>query len=1098
MADTMVWAGQPSVEDSEHGTADNDRRGGWARRVAIIAGLLGFVLAAAVPFLPVRQEAASVDWPQAANAVNVESPLLSYAPLDLSMQVPCSALTALAASGGTVLSTIPRQSADVERYGLVVKVVADTAERPGRVDVVSRNTLLWSAPLSAVRDQACGLAIDISAANATVSVTGGGPTDSGKVTAGDLRPQVVGVFTELTGAVPQGMRVHIAVDSRFSTSPTPLKLAVIVLCLIATGAALVALHQLDRLDGRRTRRFLPQRWWRLRPTDWVVFATLLVWHFIGANTSDDGYILGMARASQSSGYMSNYYRWFSVDEGPFYTPYTDIISWLARISTVSPWVRLPTLAVAVLTWWVISREILPRLGNVFRRNKIAVWTAALVFLAFWLPYNNGLRAEPYVACGVVLTWVSVERAIATRRLLPAALAVIIAALTLTVAPSGLICIGALLAGARSLTPVLLRRAKDVGYLALLLPLLAAGFVILTIVFADRTLGAALEMFYVHNRIGPGDTWFAEYLRYQYLIQPNGDGWLTRRFGVFVMLLGLVVCAATMLRRGGHIPGTAPGPSRRVVGITLAAMVLLMFSPTKWNHQFGVFAGLATCVAALTAVAVGPAVMRPLRNRALVAAAVFFALALTFTAANGYWYASAWGNPWWDKPPSFHGKGFSTGFFGLSVLALLVAGWFHIRPESRPRPDSPAGRIMRTPVLAVTAAAMVVFMLLSFAKAAVAQYPSYSLAQSNAAAAVSGGCGMADKVLVEPDTNASMLRPLSGDVGTALGRTESTGFGPNGVAPVLVSDEVESTTGRANSVSSDPDQLRDAAKSAGSGSDTSHGSGINGSTVSLPFGLDPATTPVLGSYHDGDQTPASLISDWYRLPNEVNGSRGQIVAIAVAGRIHSVDAEGVVHQGQNLELEYGRSQPNGEVTALGRTVPIDIGPSPMWRNLRVPLNRLPGDADVVRLVGEDKDLSRDQWFAVTPPRVPQTKTLNSLLGSKTPVLLDWAVGLHFPCQNLVPTHDGVSDLPRYRILPDRNGATITNLWEAHDGGGPLGWTQLLFTSRQLPSYLDEKWNRDWGSIEQFVPIDATAEPARVTVDQVRRSGAWAPPHTILDW
>ncbi|MBF6096418.1 arabinosyltransferase domain-containing protein, partial [Nocardia cyriacigeorgica] len=94
---------------------------------------------------------------------------------------------------------------------------------------------------------------------------------------------------------------------------------------------------------------------------------------------------------------------------------------------------------------------------------------------------------------------------------------------------------------------------------------------------------------------------------------------------------------TMLRRGGHIPGTAAGPSRRIIGITFGAMVLMMFAPTKWNHQFGVFAGLAACAAALAAVAVSAKVMRPVRNRALFAAAVFFTLAMSFVAANGYWY-----------------------------------------------------------------------------------------------------------------------------------------------------------------------------------------------------------------------------------------------------------------------------------------------------------------------------------------------------------------------------------------------------------------------------------------------------------------------------
>ncbi|WP_316573336.1 arabinosyltransferase domain-containing protein [Nocardia canadensis] len=1078
MVETIVRPGHPPEDVSD--SARRARPDRWVRVVAIVAALVGVLSAIAIPFLPVRVDTATVAWPQRGATTSIESPLVAYAPAELTATVPCAALSALAETGGVAVSTIPHQSADREKYGFVVKVVADTPERAGRVDVVSRSTLLWTVPLAEVLGSGCAISVALTPQQAAVTATGLGA--SGVVLPTDLRPQVVGVFSELTGAPPAGLDVRVVADARYITSPTWIKLGVIVLCLLATALSLFALHRLDALDGRAARRFLPQRWWRLRPVDWLVFAVLVVWHFIGANTSDDGYILGMARGARSSGTMSNYYRWFSVDEGPFYTPYTDIIGWITHISAVSPLVRLPALGAGLLTWWLISREVLPRLGTAVRRQRAATWTAALVFLAFWLPYNNGLRAEFVVALGVLVTWVSVERAIATRRLLPFAVAVIVAAFTLTGAPSGLICLGALVAGARVVTAVIVRRAKTVGYLAQLLPILAAGTLVLTVVFADRTLAGVREMFEVHGKIGPGESWFFEFLRYQYLLQLNADGWLTRRFGVFAMLLGLIVCAATMLRRGGHIPGTAVGPTRRLLGITLAAMVLMMFSPTKWTHQFGVFAGLATCVAAVTAVAVSPAVLRPLRNRALFAAAVFFALSMTFVGANGYWYVSSWGIPWWDKPPSIAGYGISTAFVGLTVLCLAAAAWFHIHPS----PSTRSWPLARVPVLAVVAAMMVLFEVASFAKATLAQYPAYSLAGSNLEAAFGGGCGMADEVLVETDPNASMLAPLTGDVATALAG-DSTGFRPDGVAPVLTSDEVESTTGQANSVSDDPDKLRDASTSAGS--ESRQGS------LALPFGLDPATTPVLGSYRAGAQEPAALTTGWFRLPE---GPRGPLLAVSVAGRIRSVDADGIVHPGQELAVEYGTAAADGTVAVTGRVAPIDIGPAPMWRNLRVPLDQLPADTSVVRLVAQDKDLGPDQWLAVTPPRMPQTTTLNALVGSRTPVLLDWAVGLHFPCQNHLPTYNGIAELPTYRILPDRNGATITNLWQGHDGGGPLGWTQLLFTGRTLPTYLNNDWDRDWGSIEQYLPLDTTAVPARPQVDSENRWGTWTPGPIITAW
>ena len=133
VVETIVRQGHPPKDVS--GPARRARPG-WARIVAIVAGLIGILSAAVIPFLPVRVDAATVSWPQQGSPAAVESPLVAYAPAALSATVPCAALSSLAGTGGVAVSTVPRQSADMEKYGFVVKVVADTAERPGRVDVV--------------------------------------------------------------------------------------------------------------------------------------------------------------------------------------------------------------------------------------------------------------------------------------------------------------------------------------------------------------------------------------------------------------------------------------------------------------------------------------------------------------------------------------------------------------------------------------------------------------------------------------------------------------------------------------------------------------------------------------------------------------------------------------------------------------------------------------------------------------------------------------------------------------------------------------------------------------------------------------------------
>ena len=66
-----------------------------------------------------------------------------------------------------------------------------------------------------------------------------------------------GVFTDLTGPAPPGLTFSATIDTRFSTKPTALKLAAMLLAIAATAVALAALWRLDRLDGRRMHSLIP-------------------------------------------------------------------------------------------------------------------------------------------------------------------------------------------------------------------------------------------------------------------------------------------------------------------------------------------------------------------------------------------------------------------------------------------------------------------------------------------------------------------------------------------------------------------------------------------------------------------------------------------------------------------------------------------------------------------------------------------------------------------------------------------------------------------------------------------------------------------------
>lgn len=1082
----MVWAGQPSVADSGHGTAKStghgDGTGNWVKPVAVIAGLLGFLLAIAVPLLPVRVDSTTLNWPQGGSARSIEAPLIAYAPLTFDATLPCSAIGALSAEGGTLIATAPNGAPDLERYGFVARVSPSGADIPARLDVIMRNQALLSVPVEQL-PPGCQLVVHADSGTATATMAGFTAPGFPVTLHGDFRPQMVGVYSDLAAA--DGARVTAEVDSRFSSTPTLIKRIALWGAVLCTLIALFALHRLDQRDGRRARRFLPQRWWTFSVLDAVVLGTMLVWYFIGSATSDDGYQFNMARASGVAGYMSNYFGYFGVPENPIGLPY-ELIRVMQEISVASPWVRLPGLLCGVVIWLALSREVAPRLGTAVRHNRVAMWTGAAGFLAVWLAYNNGLRPEPWVAAALLLTWCSMERAIATRRLLPAAVAIIIAAFANTAAPSGAICIAALLSGIRPLSRIVLARTPETGSLwrrsvaaaPFVAPLLTAGTVVLVAMFADQPLSSMFEMSRVHQALGPNVEWFNEYVRYQYLFQPSIDGSVGRRIGMFALYLGVLVCVFVLLRKGGRIPFTAPGPVRRVLGTTVGALLLIMITPTKWTHHLGVYAGVAGVVAMLSAVAVGPQVLRSPRNRALFAAVVAFMMALVFSGTNGWWYVSNSGIPWGDKLPVLAGYGINELFRYVALLLLVVAAWFHLRS---PEPGEPqrisrfAWRVSLVPPLTVALIAVLVFDLASFAKAAVSQYPGYSLASSNLAALRGKPCGLAEQVLVETDPNAGMLTPLTGDAYTALAGT-GTGFAAAGVADDLRPD----SPGDSQSAS-----IADA-MSGKAAADTASGT----RSAALPFGLDPATTPVLGSYRSGDLGPAELTTGWYRLP--AADKRDGIVALSAAGRIRSVDADGVVTPGQSLEIEFGATDSATSAQPLGRVVPIDIGPAPSWRNLRVPFTEIPAAADVLRIVAVDRDPNPKQWLAVTPPRVPQTRTLQQVVGSSTPVLPDWLVGLQVPCQRTVDHRDGIAvEVPAYRILPDRGGAEMTSQWLGHDNGGPLGWTGMLLRSRTLATYQNNDWRHSWLELQQFSRIDPTAVPAQPTITRVDRSGLWNP-------
>ncbi len=268
------------------------------RLVAVVAGLVGFVASVLIPVLPVVQTTSTLNWPQAGQLGSVTAPLISLTPVSLTASVPCSVIREMPTGTELVLGTAPAAGKEAMLNGLFVRATAQ------RVDVTARNIVILSVPRNRMADPACQR-LDVSSSTAGTFATVNGLTDpdTGTTLRGgyadpNLRPQIVGVFTDLTGPAPSGLSLSATIDTRFTSTPSPLKSAAMVAGILATVVGLLALWRLDRLDGRRGRRLIPARWRYFNAVDATVIAVSVFWFVAGAGSSDDGYQFGMANHRQ--------------------------------------------------------------------------------------------------------------------------------------------------------------------------------------------------------------------------------------------------------------------------------------------------------------------------------------------------------------------------------------------------------------------------------------------------------------------------------------------------------------------------------------------------------------------------------------------------------------------------------------------------------------------------------------------------------------------------------------------------------------------------------------------------------------------------------
>jgi arabinosyltransferase A/arabinosyltransferase B/arabinosyltransferase C len=750
----------------------------WYATVAL--GLIAALAALAVPFAPVTQDRVTVTWPMpgadpAATAAAI--PLMPYQPVQLTATVPCAA-DAPAAGSSTMstvdtvlLSTVPLRPdpAAAPLPGLRVE------RFDGQLVVSSYGKQVATATQPA---GPCTIQLGSDPDRTWVTVNG---RPVGEVT-DDVRPVVAGAFTEAPSTA--GLHLRLVTDTRFQTSPTLVKAVLMALSVLALLAALLVAARLDARDNhtRRVRR-VSSGWWRLPPAvDLVVMAGLAGWAVIGPITVDDGYIMGIVRTRDTNGYIGNLYRWLNAPEAPFGWFYELYALW-AQVSVAPLWMRIPSTVLGLACWLLLSRAVLPRLGS-FAKRPSTVWVAAAVFAVWWLPFNLGLRPEPWIAVAGLVTLLAVERTLVTRRLLPVLLGLVVAAGATAVTPTGVVAFMPFVAG---FVPLLraLRQRPELPRFALLVVLIAAPSSALLLAYADQTLASVSEAIRIRTLIDGVQPWFAEPQRYAILLTPDSvEGSLQRRVPVLLTLLGLAGIA--WLRARGAV-GMARGPVFRVAVTLALSLVALTFTPTKWTYHFGAFAGVGSAVLvvalhAWSAPALARSTARPLTTGAAGAVGTaVLALAAGFALAgrNQWPYVSNYGVTWGTLAPQLAGISAATTALVGGLLLAAVSGGSVAWALAGGRPPSIVRHLPSPGLLAlVLVVATVGLQVASVARAAVRQRASYSLAADSV---TKSSCGLADHLRVETNPLAGLLTPSGGDDPVGLVPAEATALDMAGMA-----------------------------------------------------------------------------------------------------------------------------------------------------------------------------------------------------------------------------------------------------------------------------------------------------------------------------
>jgi hypothetical protein len=932
----------------------------------VLAGLAVLALMSAVGALlaPVVVDDPVVSWPQAGEQPrSTVLPLVPYRPSSLDASVPCATLAALnrRTGGGDALRTLPATAGPSSHsnhkdqpnrigQGLVVAV------HHGIVQVTASGGMLLRDVLPA---GGCTYRVLADAEGVRV-LRDGVPRRS----AGLLVPEVSELATDAEGyGAAAGLAVSLHTDARYESTPTALKIGLLVLC---AGALLALLGLAWRWWGGQVVPTQPRpgHFWGV--ADVVLVAVSALWVLLAPTNFDDPWYLLMARGAHDSGYVGNAVYMFNVTENPFVASQYVLQAWGAVGGWSLTWMRVVPLVYGLLTWLLLRLLLVTGLGRARDTRELgtgrAVWALLVAYLLWWLPYGMTLRPEPLIVLLAAATLLLAELARQRRSVGVLAAATATAALAVSVSPSVL---------ALPWLWVWLRAQGAAARTAAVLLLAAAGTSLVLVGFADATLGDVLESTAVHQWYYQTFSWYKELVHYQTALSLQDSSQWARRAPVALTVAVLVVVAVGAAVNRGRQASSDPAttdPVRRLLlrsaVCSAIALALLAPTPTKWVNHFGAAAAAPTVLlaAALLRAPLGPSLVPQLRHRAGAVAAIVGTAILVGAVSLSFAGPNLW-RPYSDRGqlfgnhltaahdrPDLSSMRPTLGPMQLAnpliwvAVALAAAGWVwwshHRGRDTSVTPD-------RT-VLLAGSTAMVVMTIVVFVWAPLRQYPGWSVALSALRAVQDQPCALAHYAQVLVNTAA---QPVPTRPAITAGAFTAAADRP---APVVA---------------------------------PAPGTPIWLDTVGGGPGTGPLETP------------------WFALPAD-DDSTHLLVPLLGTGA------------GQQLTLEYATAAGARPAVAGIVALPVDSTvPRTEWQQVAIALDRLgQRRPSSVRLVIHDHVTEVDSRLAVGQPRLAGPLPLTALAAGQ-PVYVDQVTATLLPCLDQVGVEHGIGQAPEMLVLGD---------------------------------------------------------------------------------